>query len=75
MSDFQLEEDKTGIDSRFQSRVILGRPETPKMVAFMINKGIIKNEKTAGNVLIVISAVFFLSAIFIFGYFVLGIGA
>ena len=71
MSDFQIEEDKTGMDNRFQSRTILGQPTTPNMVKVIMKAGFVKNEKAAGKALVILSAAFFLSAILIFVYFVL----
>jgi len=60
-------------EEKFQSRAILGKARTPKMVSFFIKKGIVKSEKTAGNFLIAMSATFFILSIFILGYFVFGI--
>ncbi len=39
-------------DSSYKSRTILGQPKTPKMIGFLIRKGIVKNEKSAGVLLI-----------------------
>lgn len=51
--------------NQFQSKKVLGLPETPKMIRFLINKKIIKNEKTAGIFLLIIILVSFLSAVYI----------
>ena len=67
MSNLEFEEEK------FKSPVIFGQSKTPKMVSFLIKKGIVKSEKTAGTFLMVLSLVFFSLSIFIFVYFVLGI--
>lgn len=39
--------------THFTSRAILGAPEQPAMVRFLYKKGLVKNEKQAGNFLFV----------------------
>ena len=67
MSNLEFDEEK------FKSTVIFGNQKTPRMVSFLIKKGLVKSEKTAGTFLIVLSLTFFSLSIFIFVYFVLGI--
>jgi hypothetical protein len=67
MSELQFEENDT---SAFRSRTILGNAETPKMINFLINKGIVKDQKTAGKLLLVLCAVFILTSIYILAAFV-----
>jgi hypothetical protein len=50
----------------YKSRVVLGQSETPKLVTWLIQKGIVKNESQAGYVLLGVVGLFFLVAIFIF---------
>ncbi len=38
--------------SQFTSRSILGQPQVPGMVAWLMRKGIIKNESQAGGLLV-----------------------
>lgn len=59
-------EGENGVDSGFQSREILGRPTTPPMVKFLVSKGVVKSEKTAGRALLVVAGVFFLLSIYFF---------
>lgn len=73
MSDVQFNEEG-GVSSRFRSRVILGKLETPRMVKFLIKTGFVKNQKTAGNLLLALATIMFLLSIVIFCYFILGIG-
>lgn len=46
-----------------KSRVILGAPETPKMISFLTSKGIVKNEKDGKTLLIVAAGIFFAASI------------
>ncbi len=66
----EFEENNLSQNNRFQSRVVLGIPQTPGMVNFLMSKGVIKNEKQAGNLLLVLTGLFFLSAIVIFVVYV-----
>lgn len=56
----------------FRSRDIFGAPTTPKMISFMIKKGIAKDEKTAGNMLIGMAVSFVVLAVIIMTVFVWG---
>ena len=55
---------------RYKSRSILGQAETPKMVKYLLNKKIVKNEKQAQNILITITILFLLASIYVFAVFV-----
>lgn len=59
-------------DSSYKSRTILGEPRVPKIVRFLINKGIANDEHTAGNLLFRLSIVFLCAAIFICIFYVSG---
>lgn len=65
MSEIQFEEDN-GLRSSFKSRTILGAPSTPRMVQALLKTGVVKNEKTAGYVLICLSFLCFSIAFIIF---------
>ncbi len=67
MSDLQFEENNV---SAFQSRIILGKAVTPKMITFLINRGIVKDQKTAGKFLLGICIIFILASILILAVFV-----
>ena len=54
--------DNNNNNFNYKSRVILGQPETPKMVKFLIGKGIVKSEKQAGYLMICMTMLFFLSS-------------
>jgi hypothetical protein len=56
--------------SKFQSRTIFGQPQTPSMVKFLISKGIVKDEKTAGHFLLGLTVFFFCLTIYIFIFYV-----
>ena len=60
-------------EEQYKSRIILEKGKTPKMVSFLIKKGIVKSEKQASVLLVAISTFFFLISIFIFAYYVFGI--
>jgi hypothetical protein len=47
----------------YQSRTVLGPLGTPGMVKFLVAKGVVKSEKSAGVILLVTTLVFFLIAI------------
>lgn len=66
----EFEENNLSESNRFKSRVVLGIPQTPGMVNFLIGKGVIKNEKQAGNFLLALTCAFFLASIVIFVVFV-----
>jgi hypothetical protein len=56
---------------RYRSRSILGVPQVPKMVTFLTNKGLVKNERQAKAVLLGMTACFFVASIVVFMVFVL----
>ncbi|MES2437111.1 MAG: hypothetical protein V4519_03785 [Patescibacteria group bacterium] len=49
--------------TRFQSRTILGAPQTPQMVHWLTKKGIVKHQKHAYFMLLSISVSFFIAAL------------
>ena len=51
MSNIEFETDQE-ISSQFKSRTVLGRPQVPGMAAWLMKKGIIKDESQAGGVLV-----------------------
>ncbi len=53
----------TDSGAQFKSRAILGMPETPKMVNFLLKKNIVKNQTQAHYILLGICIVCFLIAI------------
>lgn len=55
---------------KIKSRVILGQMETPGMIKFLIQKGIVKNEKTAQGILIAAACAFLLVSVYVFAVFV-----
>ena len=57
-------------ENKYKSRVIFGQSETPKMVKFLIGKGLVKNEKSAQNLLISITIFFLLISSYMFLVFV-----
>lgn len=73
MSD-QIQFEGENPSSRFQSRAVFGQPQTPKMVKFLIDKGIVKSERSAGHLLLAVTVLFFCSTIFIYAYYVFRIG-
>ena len=63
MTELQFQEGD--VDSNFRSRVLLGHAATPKMVSGLIKLGIVKNEKTAGYILLGISGLAIIVAMYI----------
>jgi hypothetical protein len=61
MSEVDYEEGNLGSNNRFQSRTILGMPETPKMVGWVMKIGV-RDEKVAGQILMVCILLFILTA-------------
>lgn len=59
-NDVQFEEDFPQQDRQFKirSRKILGQPTTPSIISFMLNKRIVKNEKQATIIILIIIAIF-----------------
>ncbi len=64
-SDIQFEEEYGNTEFHFKSRKILGEPTTPTMVNFLLNKGIVKNEKQATIVLLLCILIFLGLSVFI----------
>ena len=54
----------------FKSRTILSSPQTQGMTKFLINKGLVKDEKQANSILVIITILFLLAAIYIFAAYV-----
>lgn len=65
-TDISFDENKYKI----KSRTILGESQVPGMTKFLLDKGIVKSEKTAHTFLTTISLLFFISAIYVFSVFV-----
>ncbi len=63
-----------GIESSFQSRTILGKPERPKMIKWMTDVKLAKNDNQAGMMLLVVSFLSLLAAVAIFLFVVLHVG-
>lgn len=57
-------------NTRFKSRTILGSPQTPGMTKFLINKGLVKDEKQANSLMIIITILFLLAAVYVFAKYV-----
>jgi hypothetical protein len=64
MSEIQFNEENN-LDSSFTSRTILGAPTSPKMVKALLKTGIVKNEKTAGYLLLGFAIVCLILALYI----------
>jgi len=62
MSSIEFEEDKS-LENHFRSRIILSEAKAPKMVRFLLKAGIVKSEKTAGNLLVALMIFFILATI------------
>ena len=60
-------------NSDYKSRSILSTSQTPGMAKFLINKGIVKNEKQARGILLTITTISLLASIYIFATFVFDI--
>lgn len=69
MSEISFEENKYKI----KSRSIFGQAEVPKMITFLTNKGIVKNERQAKAVLLGLTACFFIASVVVFMVFVLDV--
>ncbi|MES2623040.1 MAG: hypothetical protein V4576_01375 [Patescibacteria group bacterium] len=52
--------------NRFKSRVVLGQPEHPKVLDFILKTGIVKTEKSALTILILLTVLIFGISIYIF---------
>lgn len=64
-SEIQFEDEYGESGFHIRSRKILGEPTTPTMVNFLLNKGIVKNEKQATIILLICIFVFLGLSIFI----------
>jgi hypothetical protein len=63
------EDDFTQSRGGFMERQVLGSPKKPKMVNWLINKGIVKDESVGVKILIVLAVLFFtLSWFLVFGF-------
>jgi hypothetical protein len=60
-ADISFDENKYKI----KSHVVLGQPESPKMVRYLISKGIVKSEKQALNILLILMLISISLTIFI----------
>lgn len=60
-TDINFDEDKYKI----RSHSILGQPESPAVIRFMIKKNIVKNEKQAFMIIVVMISLFFLTSFYI----------
>ena len=69
MSEISFEENKYKV----KSRSIFGQAEVPKMITFLTNKGIVKNERQAKAVLLGLTACFFIASVVVFMVFVLDV--
>lgn len=63
--EIQFEEEYGNSEFHIKSRKILGEPTTPTMINFLLEKGIVKNEKQATFLLIVCIVIFLSLSIFI----------
>lgn len=63
---FDIEGQHDKAQQQFRSRVILGAPERPKMLDLILKTGIVKNEKTAANVLLFAAGFIFLLSLYLF---------
>ena len=71
MSDqVKFDTDQQSTISQFKSRTVLGQPEVPGMSAWLMKKGIIKDEGKAGGILVAIVLFNFCLAAFLIYYFV-----
>lgn len=69
MSDVEFQEDYFDQDHSFKSRSILGAPEKPGMIGFITSTGLVKDEITAGYILVGIAIASFLASVGIIYYF------
>lgn len=65
-----IEFESDQFQNQFRSRTVLGQPQVPGMASWLMKKGIIKNESSAGKILIGIVVFNFLVMIILFYYFV-----
>ncbi len=69
MSEISFDENKYKV----KSRSIFGQAEVPKMITFLTNKGMVKNERQAKAVLLGLTACFFIASVVVFMVFVLDV--
>jgi hypothetical protein len=69
MSNIEFENDQ--FQSQFKSRAVFGQPQTPGMAAWLVRKGIIKDEASASKILNGVVIFNFVLAAFLIYYFVL----
>lgn len=62
-------------ENNYKSRRLIGEMETPSVISFLIKKGFAKSQQQAQNMVFIFVAVSFLTAIFLIGYYVVGIGS
>lgn len=55
---------------KIKSRSILGASQVPAMTKFLLNKHIVKTEKSAHALLLGLTGIFFLAAVYVFAVFV-----
>lgn len=65
-----IEFESDQFQNQYRSRTVLGQPQVPGMASWLMKKGIIKQESSAGNVLIGIIVFNFLAMVILFYYFV-----
>jgi hypothetical protein len=58
---------------RYKSRIILGESRVPGITKFLLGKGIVKTEKTANTLLLFVTAISLMAAIYVFTVFVLDV--
>lgn len=58
-------------EGQYRSPVVLGKPEIPKMILWLKKTGIVKDEKRAGNILLIIILICVVVSI-IAPFFILG---
>lgn len=66
-----IEFESDQFQSQYRSRSVLGQPQVPGMANWLIKKGVIKEEASAGKILIGIVVFNFILAIALIYYFVL----
>ena len=65
MSDIQFDTDQV----QYRSRTVLGQAQVPGMAAWLVKKGVIKDEAQAGKVLVALAIFNLVVAALIFYYF------
>ncbi len=62
MSDIQFDEPQI----HYQSRTILGEPQTPSVIKFILKKGLARDEKHATKIVMIAIGIMFLISIILF---------